>query len=332
MHALVTGGAGFIGSHLSEALIGDGHRVTCLDNLSTGRLENIRHLFDHQRFAFVQGSILDRETVEPLVAAADHVYHLGAAVGVKLVFARPVEAMTVNVTGTQVVLSAAVRHRRKIFIASTSEVYGKNTRADGRGFHETEDITLGTSIRWCYAVSKAFDEYLARAYGIEGNLEVVIGRFFNTVGPRQTGAYGMVVPRFVQQVLTGQPLTIYGDGRQIRSFTWVSDAVRAMTGLMEHPDAIGEVFNIGSEESVTINALADRVQRLAGRSVEITYVPYERVYGPGFEDTRCRVPDISKLKAFLGYRPTKTLDEILVEVIGYFSRPEKRDQALWTAG
>lgn len=325
MHALVTGGAGFIGSHLSDALIAEGHRVTCLDNLSTGCLENIRHLLGHPRFEFVQGSILDRETVDPLVAAADHVYHLGAAVGVKLIFEHPVQAIATNVTGAEVVLSAAVRHRRKVFVASTSEVYGKDTRDDGRRFRETDDITLGSSIRWCYATSKALDEYLARAYRIEQDLDVVIGRYFNTVGPRQTGAYGMVVPRFVQQVLAGRALTVYGDGRQVRSFTWVSDTVRATIGLMNHPNAAGEVFNIGSEESVAINDLAERVQRLAGRTVETLHVPYEQVYGQGFEDTRYRVPDISKLKTLLGYRPTKSLDEILVEIIRYFSRPEERD-------
>jgi UDP-glucose 4-epimerase len=320
MHALVTGGAGFIGSHLSDALIGEGYRVTCLDDLSTGSAQNIRHLEGHARFEFVQGSILDRHTVDRLVAAADHVYHLGAAVGVKLIYERPVDTITTNVVGTEVVLSAAARHRRKIFVASTSEVYGKNIRERRGRFRETDDITLSSSIRWCYATSKALDEYLARAYMIQYELDVVIGRFFNTVGPRQTGAYGMVLPRFVQQVLAGGPITIHGDGRQIRTFTWVADTVRAVISLMNHPGALGEIFNIGSDEPVTINELAQRVQRLIGRTVETQHIPYELAYGPGFEDPRYRVPDISKIRMFVGYRPTKTLDDVLLEVIEYFKR------------
>lgn len=320
MRILVTGGAGFIGSHLCEALLDQGDHVTCLDNLSTGRLDNVTHLLKRGGFEFREGSILDAGTVDPLVAAADHIYHLGAAVGVKLIFERPVHTVTTNVAGTEIVLQAAVRHRRKVFIASTSEVYGKDTPRPDRQFSETDDIVLGSSIRWCYASSKALDEYLARAYGLEQRLEVVIGRFFNTVGPRQSGAYGMVVPRFVRQVLTGHPLTVYGDGRQVRTFTWVADTVRATIGLMNHPAAVGETFNIGSEEPVTINDLAARVQQIAGRTVETQHVPYEQVYGPGFEDTRYRVPDIRKLKTLLGYRPTKRLDDILAEVIAYFSR------------
>lgn len=319
MRILVTGGAGFIGSHLCEALLAQGDHVTCLDNLSTGQLDNVAHLLNRRGFEFREGSILDAETVDPLVAAAEHVYHLGAAVGVKLIFERPVHTITTNVAGTEVVLKAAGRHRRKVFVASTSEVYGKDAPRQEQ-FRETDDIVLGSSIRWCYASSKALDEYLARAYGFEQGLEMVIGRFFNTVGPRQSGAYGMVVPRFVRQVLTGQPLTVYGDGRQVRTFTWVSDTVRATIGLMNHPAAVGEIFNIGSEESVTINGLAERVQQVAGRMVETQHIPYEQVYGPGFEDTRYRVPDIGKLKTLLGYRPTKRLDDILAEVIAYFGR------------
>ncbi|HLW46969.1 MAG TPA: GDP-mannose 4,6-dehydratase [bacterium] len=328
MRALVTGGAGFIGSHLSDALIGQGHRVICLDDLSTGSLRNIRRLEGEARFEFVQGSILDRATVDRLVSDADHVYHLGAAVGVKLIYGRPVDTIMTNVVGTEIVLSAAARHRRKIFVASTSEVYGKDTREGCGRFRETDDITLGSSIRWCYATAKALDEYLARAYMIEQGLEVVIGRFFNTVGPRQSGAYGMVVPRFVQQVLVGGPITIYGDGRQIRTFTWVADTVHAVIGLMNHPGAIGEIFNIGSEEPVTINELAQLVQHLAGRTVATQYIPYELAYGPGFEDARYRVPDISKLRALLGYRPTRSLDDVLLEVIEYVKRSVERDGTL----
>lgn len=327
MHNLVTGGAGFIGSHLCEALLAEGDRVTCLDNLSSGRLENIGHLVNHRGFAFRQGSILDREIVEPLVAAADQIYHLGAAVGVKLIFERPVHTIATNVAGTEVVLKAAARHRRKVFVASTSEVYGKGATRQDRRFCETDDIVLGSSIRWCYASSKALDEYLARAYGLEEGLEMVIGRFFNTVGPRQSDAYGMVVPRFVRQVITGGPLTVYGDGYQVRTFTWVSDTVRATIGLMNHPAAVGETFNIGSEEPVTINGLAERVQQVAGRTVEARHIPYEQIYGPGFEDARYRVPDIGKLKALLGYRPTKRLDDILAEVIASFGGSASGDAA-----
>lgn len=320
MRILVTGGAGFIGSHLCEALLAQGDQVTCLDNLSTGRRDNVAHLMNRRGFEFREGSILDAVAIDPLVAGADHIYHLGAAVGVKLIFERPVHTIATNVAGTEVVLKAAIRHRRKVFVASTSEVYGKDAPVQDRQFRETDDIVLGSSIRWCYASSKAVDEYLARAYGLEQGLEVVIGRFFNTVGPRQSGAYGMVVPRFVQQVLAGQPLTVYGDGLQVRTFTWVSDTVRATIGLMNHAAAVGEIFNIGSEEPVTINGLAARVQQVAGRAVEIQHIPYEQVYGPGFEDTRYRVPDIGKLKTLLGYRPTKRLDDILAEVIASFGR------------
>ncbi len=317
MHVLITGGAGFIGSHLTDALLAAGHHVTCLDDLSTGRAENLAHHRGQARLSLVRGSICDAETVDRLVASADHVYHLGAAVGVKLIFERPVATLETNVTGTAVVLAAAVRHRRKIFLASTSEVYGKNTGGGTERFRETDDITLGPSIRWCYATSKALDEYLARAYHLEQGLDAVIGRLFNTVGPRQRGAYGMVVPSFVSQALGGGPITIYGDGTQVRSFSWVGDAVRAMTGLMAHPAASGEVFNIGSEEAVTIRDLAERVRRLTGSAAEIVTVPYEEAYGPGFEDIRYRVPDTTKLRTAIGYRPTKRLDDMLADVIGH---------------
>lgn len=317
MRILITGGAGFIGTHLTDALIGGGHQVVCLDDLSTGRRENIRHLEGQPGFRFVQGSILDHDVVGDLVASADCVYHLGAAVGVRLAFEHPVHTIETNVVGTEIVLSASIRHRRKIFLASTSEVYGKNTQGEARRFRESDDVTLGSSIRWCYATSKALDEHLARAYLLERGLEVVIGRFFNTVGPRQSGAYGMVVPRFVRQALDGGPITVYGDGAQVRSFTWVGDTVRAAVGLMNHPAAVGEVFNIGSEEPVTIQELAERVRRFVGTSAKIVHVPYEEAYGPGFEDIRYRVPDLTKIRAAIGYRPTKSLDEIIREVIAY---------------
>jgi len=314
MRALVTGGAGFIGSHLAEALLARESEVTVLDDLSTGRLDNMLHLQHHPAFRFVQGSMLDVERVGEVMARCDEVYHLGAAVGVRLIFDHPVRTIETNVKGTEMILEAALRHGPKVFIASSSEVYGKDLPGYG-AFRETDDIILGTSIRWCYASSKALDEYLARAYFQEKRLPVVIGRYFNTVGPRQTGAYGMVVPRLVHQALTGRSLTIYGDGEQRRTFTWVGDAVRATIQLMATPAAVGEVFNIGSAEAVTINDLARRILRLTGSRSSIVHVPYEEVFGPGFEDTRSRVPDISRLRETIGYRSTLTLDEILERVI-----------------
>lgn len=314
---LITGGAGFIGSHLAEVLLDRGDEVVALDDLSTGRLENIRHLSHRQGFHFVRGSILDEATVHDLIGECTHVYHLGAVVGVKLIFEQPLRTIETNVRGTEVVLQAAARNGSKTFLASTSEVYGTDVRNETGRSKETDDIMLSVSLRWCYASSKALDEYLARAYHVENGLPIVIGRFFNTVGPRQTGAYGMAVPRFVQQALEGTPITVYGDGAQVRSFTWVRDAVHAAVALMHHPGAVGEVYNIGSDEAVTIQELAERVRRLADSSSEIIHVPYEEAYGLGFEDTRYRVPDITKLSDAIGYRPTKTLDEILRDVIAY---------------
>ncbi len=314
MRALITGGAGFIGSHLAEALLAQGQEVVVLDDLSTGSLQNILHLMRRPGFEFVLGSTMDEKMVDPAVAASDAVYHLGAAVGVRLVFEQPVRTIETNVQGTQNVLDACVRHGRKVLIASTSEVYGKDVNSTGR-FREGDDITIGTSIRWCYATSKALDEFLARACYIEKGLPVVIARFFNTVGPRQSPAYGMVLPRFVEQALRSRPITVYGDGSQVRSFTWVGDAVEAVIRLMETPQAEGEVSNVGSDEAITICELAERVRQMTGSRSEIVFVPYEQAYGPGFEDIRHRVPDISKLRGMIGYVPTLTLDEILERTI-----------------
>jgi len=266
----------------------------------------------------VHGSILDPGIVDEAMQGCDHVYHLAAAVGVKLIFDEPVRTIEKNVGGTSIVLEAAARHRAKTFLASTSEVYGHNGGGTPRPFKETDDITLGRSMRWSYASSKAVAEYLARAYHGERGLPVVIGRFFNTVGPRQSGAYGMVVPRFVQQALAGQPITVYGDGGQVRSFTWVKDAARAAAALMNHPGVESGVYNIGSDEAISIEDLAERVKSLAGSSSPIVHVPYEDVYGADFEDTRYRVADITKLEATVGCRPTMTLDAILRQVIAYF--------------
>ncbi|MDR7555344.1 MAG: GDP-mannose 4,6-dehydratase [Armatimonadota bacterium] len=317
MKLLITGGAGFIGSHLAEALLARGDEVMALDDLSTGSLQNILHLMRRPGFRFILGSIMDEGVVDEAVAGCEAVYHLGATVGVRLVFEQPVRTIETNVKGTQHVLDACLRHGRKVFVASTSEVYGKDVRNGTGRFREDDDITIGTSIRWCYATSKALDEFLARAYCQEKGLPVVIGRYFNTVGPRQSPAYGMVLPRFVEQALRGQPITVYGDGSQVRSFTWVGDAVEATVRLMETPAAEGRVFNVGSEEAVTIRDLAERVCRLTGSVSEIVHVPYEDAYGRGFEDIHYRVPDVTRLRETVGYAPQTPLEVILERVVAH---------------
>lgn len=317
MKILITGGAGFIGSHLAEALLAQGQEVTVLDDLSTGSLQNILPLMRRPGFTFTLGSIMEESVVNAAVTAADIVYHLGAAVGVRLVFEQPVRTIETNVKGTQHVLDACLRHGKKVLIASTSEVYGKDVHNGSGRFREDDDITIGPSIRWCYATSKALDEFLARSYWQEKGLPVVIARFFNTVGPRQSPAYGMVVPRFVESALKESPITVYGDGSQVRSFTWVGDAVDAIVRLMDVPDAEGEVFNVGSENVIAIIDLARRVKEMTESGAPITCIPYEQAYGPGFEDIRYRVPDISKLQRVTGYVPAVGLDEILARVVAY---------------
>ncbi len=312
---LITGGAGFIGSHLAEAVLARGQAALVLDDLSTGSLQNILHLMRRPGFEFVLGSIMDEAAVDRAVAASDVVYHLGAAVGVRLVFEQPVRTIETNVKGTEHVLDACLRHGRKIFVASTSEVYGKDVRNGSGRFREDDDVTIGPSMRWCYATSKALDEFLARAYASDKGLPVVIGRFFNTVGPRQSPAYGMVLPRFVEQAVRGRPITVYGDGSQVRSFTWVGDAVEAVLRLMDAPEAEGEVFNVGSEEAVTIRDLADRVRRATESTSEIVCMPYEAAFGPGFEDIRYRVPDVGKLRRAVAFAPGTSLDDILHRVV-----------------
>jgi len=312
---LVTGGAGFIGSHLVEKLLDDGHPVIALDDLSTGSRRNIQHLIGQRGLRFEQGSVLDRERCHRAIAEADVVVHLAAAVGVKLVVEQPIETIDRNVRGTEHVLEGALRYGRKVFIASTSEVYGKEARPGASVFRETDDVTLGVSMRWSYACSKALDEYLARAYHLSKGLPVVIGRFFNTVGPRQTGAYGMVIPRFVDWALAGKPLQVYGDGAQVRVFTHVRDAVRALWALMNEPRAEGEIVNIGGIEPVTILELARRIQALTGSASEIVRVPYEEAYGAGFEDIRTRIPDLTKIQGLVGYRPEIPLDAILRDMV-----------------
>ena len=319
MKTLVTGGAGFIGSHLVEALVDEGHDVFVFDDLSTGQVQNLAAVATrpscHRRWA----SILEDETLQEVVDEVDVVYHLAAAVGVRMILERPVEAIETNILGTDRVLRCAAKGGKKVVIASTSEVYGKNNRVPLR---EDDDGVLGPTnkSRWSYACSKAIDEFLGLAYHQNKGVPVVIVRYFNTIGPRQTGRYGMVVPRFVQQALAGEAITVYGDGHQSRSFTDVADAVRATLALSGHPAAPGEVFNVGNGHEITINALAQRVKDLTGSPSEIVYIPYERAYSEGFEDLRRRVPDIGKLRSLTGFEPEYDLDASLDKVIRYFRR------------
>ena len=323
MRVLVTGGSGFIGSHLTEALLRDGHEVVVLDDLSTGRLENLQGVQGHPRFTVHLGSVLDEALVQKLVDEVDMVYHLAAAVGVRLILERPVETIETNIVGTEMVLRAATGKRARVVLASTSEVYGKN---DAVPLSEEDDRILGptTKSRWSYACSKAIDEFLGLAYYREREVPVVILRFFNTVGPRQTGQYGMVVPRFARQALDGEPITVYGDGRQSRAFTDVEDAVRATVALSMSPAAVGEVVNVGSSEEVTIGELAERVKRLAGSRSPLVFVPYEEAYQPGFEDLRRRVPSIAKAERVVGYRPRVPLDETLRRVLEFLRTSGRR--------
>jgi UDP-glucose 4-epimerase len=314
VRAVITGGAGFIGSHLTEALLGAGHEAIVLDDLSTGRVENLAAVRGHPRLELTEGSVMDEALVRKLMAGADVVYHLAAAVGVRLILDRPVGTIETNIVGTETVLRVARETRPRVVLASTSEVYGKNDRVP---LSEEDDRVLGptTKSRWSYACSKAIDEFLGLAYHREYQLPVTIVRFFNTIGPRQTGRYGMVVPRFVRQALDGGPITVYGDGHQSRCFTDVEDAVRATIALSLAAQAVGEVFNVGTTHELTIGALAERVRALAGSASPIVLVPYEEAYQPGFEDLRRRVPDIRKAERVVGYRPRVSLDETLKRVI-----------------
>ncbi len=314
MHCLITGGAGFIGSHLAEELLQRGHAVHALDDLSTGAIENVRALKEHPRFSYTIDSAGNVPLVAELVDEADVVYHLAAAVGVELIVESPVRTIETNVHCTEIVLAQANKKKKPVFLASTSEVYGKSERLP---FREDADLLLGPTHkgRWAYACSKALDEYLGLAYWKERKLPVVVGRLFNTVGPRQTGRYGMVVPSLVRQALAEQPLTVYGDGTQRRCFCHVGDVVRALADLMERDDTYGEVFNVGSTEEVSIGALAERVREAAGADCPIELVPYEQAYEEGFEDMPRRVPDTEKIHSLLGWTPTRTLNEILADVI-----------------
>jgi UDP-glucose 4-epimerase len=321
MRYLITGGAGFIGSHLAERLVHAGHSVTVLDDLSTGSIQNLRALRGQPRFRHVIDTIMDRQLVAELVDDCDIVFHLAAAVGVKLIVESPVRTIETNIKGTDIVLECASKKKRKLLLTSTSEVYGKARKLP---FSEADDLVLGptTMGRWSYACSKAIDEFLALAYWRERRLPVVIVRLFNTVGPRQTGRYGMVLPNFVRQALAGTPVTVYGDGTQSRCFTHVSDAVGALVELANDPQAVGEVFNIGNDEEISIGDLARLVKELTGSRSEITYVPYDQAYGAGFEDMARRVPDLSKIRQLIGYRPTWSVRSIIEDVIAYFRQEE----------
>jgi UDP-glucose 4-epimerase len=316
MRILITGGAGFIGSHLAEALLAAGHQVRILDDLSTGSIDNIAHLRHVPGFEYVIDTVFNDRLVAELVDQADVVFHFAAAVGVKLIVERPVHTLETNVHGTEVVLTNAAKKRRLVVIASTSEVYGKSVNVP---FREDAELVLGatTRHRWAYACSKALDEFLALAYWKEKKLPVIIVRFFNTVGPRQTGQYGMVVPTFVRQALSGAPITVYGDGSQSRSFTYVGDVVGALMALMTHPGAIGQVFNVGNTEEVTIRSLAERIKAATESRSEIVTVPYDQAYEEGFEDMPRRVPDLSKIHALIGYTPKVGLDSIIERVIAF---------------
>ena len=317
MRFLITGGAGFIGSHLAEELLAQGHRVHVLDDLSTGSIDNVRHLKEDPRFGYTIETCANPSIVAELVDDADIVYHLAAAVGVDLIIESPVRTIETNVHCTEVVLAQASKKKKPVFVASTSEVYGKSTSFP---FTEGGDIVLGATStgRWSYACSKAIDEFLALAYWKERKLPTVVARLFNTVGPRQTGRYGMVVPTFVQQALAGRPITVYGDGTQTRCFCHVGDVVKALVDLMLlGEDAHGEVFNIGAQEEISMLALADRIREMTGSDSEIHVIPYEEAYEAGFEDMPRRYPDIGKIESAIGWEPTRSLEEILSDVIEF---------------
>jgi len=319
VRALITGGAGFIGSHLSEALLDNGHDVLILDNLSTGSIDNIAHLKGRPGFEYFVDTVTNEPLLAELIDRSDVVFHFAAAVGVKLIVEQPVYTIETNVHGTEVVLKHANKKKKLVVIASTSEVYGKS---DDVPFREDSDLVMGPTPkhRWAYACSKAIDEFLALAYWKERKLPVIIVRFFNTVGPRQSGQYGMVIPNFVRQALAGEPITVFGDGTQQRAFTHVTDVVQALLKLVAEPKAVGQVINIGNRQEITILALAERVRELSGSDSPIKLVPYDDAYESGFEDMPRRVPDLTRVEGLIGYTATLQLDEILTQVIDYFRK------------
>lgn len=316
MRALITGGAGFVGSHLAEALLDAGDQVFVLDDLSTGKIENIEFLKSHARFGYLIDSVFNEPVLADLVEQCDVVFHLAAVVGVKLIINAPVRTIETNVHGTQVVLKYAAKKRRLVVIVSTSEVYGKGNSVP---FSEDSDLVLGATKqhRWAYACSKAIDEFLGLAYWKEKRIPVIITRLFNTVGPRQRGRYGMVIPNFVRQALSGGPITVFGDGQQTRCFGYVGDVVQALIGLAKEPKAVGEVFNVGNDEEISIERLAEKIKLLSNSQAEIVKIPYHEAYEPGFEDMFRRVPDLRKVKALLNWRPVVGTEELLTKVIEY---------------
>ena len=318
MKILITGGAGFIGSYLAEKLLKAGHSIYILDNLSTSSLDNIQHLLKNPKLVFKKGSVLDQRVLAPLVKKSDQIYHLAAAVGVKLVVEKPLDSFLTNLYGTHNVLTLAAEKKIPVLITSSSEVYGKNSQIP---CEEDDDRIYGSvyNERWGYALSKTADEFMALAYWRERGLPVVVVRLFNTVGSRQTARYGMVIPRLVEQALAGEPLTVYGDGRQIRSFSYVGDIVEGMIRLLNSKKCRGEIFNLGSPDPVTIKDLALRIKKLTRSHSPIKFLPYQKVYGKTFEDMHIRVPDVSKAERFVGYRPNFLLDEILKEIIDHHS-------------
>jgi len=319
MKILITGGAGFIGSHLAERLLKDGNEIVVLDNLSTGSLANISHLVNNKKFRYVIDSILNKDILDSLIRDCDLVYHLAAAVGVKYIIDNPLLSMTTNIIGTENVLELANKYRKKVLITSTSEIYGKSEKVP---YKEEDDRLLGSThiTRWSYSSSKAIDEFFALAYFREKKLPVVIVRCFNTVGPKQTGQYGMVVPKFVKSALMGRPLTIFGDGKQSRCFADVADVIDGMIKLIADKKAEGEIFNIGTTEEITIEDLAKKIIEVTNSSSDIEYIRYEEAYEKGFEDMRKRIPDLSKIKQFVGYEPKSNLDTIIKKVVQYYEQ------------
>jgi UDP-glucose 4-epimerase len=316
MKALITGGAGFIGSHLADLLLEQGHSVIALDNLSTGQHRNIEHLLGRTDFEFVLGSILNADLVDDCVSRSDVVFHLAAAVGVNLIVEKPLESLATNIRGSEIVFEKAHKHGAKVLVTSTSEIYGKNV-SDRLG--EEDDRILGSPLksRWSYSEAKAIEEILAYTYFKQKGLSTYIVRLFNTVGPRQTGHYGMVIPRFVSQAVRGEAVTVYGDGSQTRCFCYVGDVVEALLALVEHPEAVGRVFNIGGNDEISMDALAHRVIELSGSDSKVRYVPYEEAYEEGFEDMQRRVPDTTRARELIGFAPTAGLDDIIRMVVEY---------------
>jgi UDP-glucose 4-epimerase len=317
MKVLITGGAGFIGSHLAENLLSKGERVVVVDNLSTGKLDNIKHLKENPNLTIHVDTILNEPLMTGLIGDCDQVYHLAAAVGVRLIIEHPVETIETNIIGTEMVMKLANRFKKKLLLASTSEVYGKSNSIP---FREDDDSVFGPTVksRWSYACSKAIDEFLGLAYFREKQLPIVIARLFNTIGPRQTGRYGMVVPNFVQQALLKHPITVFGDGLQSRCFTDVSDVVWGLQALMADEKAVGQVFNVGGTEEITINGLAETVKEMTDSESEIVHIPYEKAFEQGFEDMQRRVPDISKISEYTGYSPRVDLKTTLEQIIDYY--------------